>query len=129
MSKRDYRPEFEQLCLEARQQIQEVHTQSLHQWLEEEKPFTLIDVREAREFQTGKIHSATHLCRGEIEVEIHQLLPSFDTCAVLYCGSGNRSALAIVNLQKMGYTHLYSLAGGIKKWIQEGYPIEEATNT
>ncbi|HEU0185957.1 MAG TPA: rhodanese-like domain-containing protein, partial [Blastocatellia bacterium] len=43
---------------------------------------------------------------------------------VLYCGGGYRSALAADNLQKMGYTNVLSMAGGIKAWRDANYPME-----
>jgi rhodanese-related sulfurtransferase len=43
---------------------------------------------------------------------------------VLYCGGGFRSALAADNLQKMGYTNVLSMAGGIKAWREADYPLE-----
>ncbi|MBT4864015.1 MAG: sulfurtransferase, partial [Planctomycetaceae bacterium] len=44
---------------------------------------------------------------------------------VLYCGGGYRSALAALNLQKMGYTNVISMDGGVRGWKEAGYPMEE----
>jgi rhodanese-related sulfurtransferase len=44
---------------------------------------------------------------------------------VLYCGGGFRSALAADNLQKMGYTNVISMDGGIRDWRQRGYKLEK----
>jgi len=35
---------------------------------------------------------------------------------VLYCGGGSRSALAALNLKKMGFRNVISLAGGYRGW-------------
>ena len=43
---------------------------------------------------------------------------------ILYCGGGYRSALAADNLQRMGYTNVYSLAGGWRAWKESGAPFE-----
>jgi rhodanese-related sulfurtransferase len=42
---------------------------------------------------------------------------------VLYCGGGFRSALAADNLQKMGYTNVISMDGGIRDWREKGLPL------
>jgi rhodanese-related sulfurtransferase len=42
---------------------------------------------------------------------------------VLYCGGGFRSALAADNLQKMGYTNVLSMDGGIRAWREKGFPL------
>jgi rhodanese-related sulfurtransferase len=42
---------------------------------------------------------------------------------VLYCGGGFRSAIAADNLQKMGYTKVISMDGGIREWREKGYPL------
>jgi rhodanese-related sulfurtransferase len=45
---------------------------------------------------------------------------------VLYCGGGFRSALAADNLQKMGYTNVISMDGGIRDWREKGFPLTRA---
>jgi rhodanese-related sulfurtransferase len=42
---------------------------------------------------------------------------------VLYCGKGFSSALAADNLQKMGYTNVFSMAGEIKAPRDAGYAM------
>jgi rhodanese-related sulfurtransferase len=76
----------------------------------------LIDVREDNEFAAGHAENAVHLGRGVIERDIVGKFPDKETKLVLYCGGGYRSALAAVNLQKMGYTNVYSMAGGWAAW-------------
>ena len=44
---------------------------------------------------------------------------------VLYCGGGYRSALAAEALQKMGYTNVISMDGGIRGWKESGYELED----
>ena len=41
---------------------------------------------------------------------------------VVYCGSGHRSAMAMVAMQLAGYTNVKSLSGGWKAWVDGGYP-------
>ena len=50
-------------------------------------------------------------------------MPDLDTPLVLYCGGGYRSALAADNLQKMGYTNVLSMDGGIRGWREKHFPL------
>jgi len=84
----------------------------------------LIDVREDNEFQAAHAAGARHMGRGIIERDIVQTVPEKDTELILYCGGGYRSALATDNLQKMGYTNVWSMAGGWHAWEVSGAPIE-----
>ena len=84
----------------------------------------LIDVREDNEFAHGHAEGARHMGRGIIERDIVQTFPDKSTEIVLYCGGGYRSALSADNLQKMGYTNVWSMDGGWTAWQESGAPIE-----
>jgi rhodanese-related sulfurtransferase len=84
----------------------------------------LIDVREDNEWQRGHAAGAEHMGRGIIERDIETAVPDRDAELILYCGGGYRSALAADNLQRMGYTNVYSLAGGWRAWQDAGAPVE-----
>ena len=85
----------------------------------------LIDVREDDEWRAGHAQGAEHMGRGIIERDIEQKAPDKEAELILYCGGGYRSALAADNLQRMGYTNVYSLAGGWKAWQDAGAPTED----
>lgn len=84
----------------------------------------LIDVREDNEYVAGHAEGARHMGRGVIERDIVHAIPDKTTEIVLYCGGGYRSALAADNLQKMGYTNIWSMDGGWTAWQEAGAPIE-----
>ncbi len=84
----------------------------------------LIDVREDGEWERGHAAGAEHLGRGVIERDIEREVPERDAELILYCGGGYRSALATDSLQRMGYTNVYSLAGGWRAWKEAGAPVE-----
>ena len=109
-------PEFEQIVNEARAQIEEIRPPELKRMLEKGEDFTLIDVREADEYAKGTIPGAVKLSRGILERDIHQVVTDKSRKIVLYCGGGYRSALAAVNLKKMGYTNVISMDGGWRGW-------------
>jgi rhodanese-related sulfurtransferase len=84
----------------------------------------LIDVREDNEWNAAKAADAVHLGKGIIERDIETSVPDNSTELILYCGGGYRSALAADVLQKMGYTNVFSMAGGWKAWKESGAPVE-----
>ena len=51
-------------------------------------------------------------------------VPDKSTEVILYCGGGFRSALAADVLQQMGYTNVFSMAGGWKAWKDSGARFE-----
>ena len=83
---------------------------------------TIIDVRKKDEWDAGHIPDARHLSRGTLEVEIEDAVADPDALLILHCGAGGRSALAAESLQRMGYKHVRSMAGGFKAWKAAGLP-------
>ena len=83
----------------------------------------LIDVREDAEWVVGHAAGAEHLGKGVIERDIETRVPNLDAELLLYCGGGFRSALATDALQRMGYTNVFSVAGGWRGWHAAGAPI------
>jgi len=111
-------PRFTKLCEEAKARVKEVTPEEASE--RQRAGVMLIDVREAEEFAKEHAVGAVHLSKGVLEVKIEEKVPDPATPMVLYCGGGNRSALAAENLQRMGYTNVASLAGGFKAWKGEG---------
>lgn len=83
----------------------------------------LIDVREDSEFETAHADGAKHMGRGIIDRDIVQTFTDKNTELILYCGGGYRSALAADMIQKMGYTNVWSMAGGWAAWQEAEAPI------
>ncbi|MCS6851199.1 MAG: rhodanese-like domain-containing protein [Gemmataceae bacterium] len=119
---RHHSPRFLQLVHDARQRIRELSVDQVKAKLDRGDSFVLIDVREESEWAQGHIPGAMHLSKGIIERDIETRLPDTTTELVLYCGGGYRSALVADNLQKMGYTNVFSMDGGWRGWCERGYP-------
>lgn len=83
----------------------------------------LIDVREDREWNLGHAAGAVHMSRGTLESKIDTAVPR-DATVVLYCASGNRSALSAESLGQMGYTNVSSMAGGFRAWVDANGDVE-----
>ncbi len=109
-------PGFLAITRDARQRIQECTVDDVRGWRAAGRVFHLIDVREDNEYAAGGIAGAVHLSKGIIERDIEQAIPDHNAMIVVYCGGGYRSAMVADNLQKMGYTNVLSMDGGIKAW-------------
>jgi rhodanese-related sulfurtransferase len=118
-------PRFLKLVDDAKHRVRETTVDAVKARLDTGEKFVLVDVREDREFEAGHLPGAVHMGRGIIERDIEAKYPDLHTELVLYCGGGFRSALAADNLQKMGYTNVISMDGGIRDWREKHYPLEK----
>ena len=116
-------PRFLQIVNDARSRVKETTVDAVKAMLDRGEKFVLVDVREESEFAKDHLPGAVHLGKGVIERDIEQRVPDTATPLVLYCGGGYRSALAADNLQKMGYTNVISMDGGIRDWRAKQYPL------
>lgn len=113
-----------ELVAEAKSNINEVTIADLKAILSQET--ILIDVREPAEFKEKSIDQAMNIPRGVLEMQITQhpkVASSEDPMAMLaendiylICRSGARSALAAESLNKMGFSNVFSVAGGMMAW-------------
>lgn len=116
-------PRFLKIVQDAKTRVRETNVDEVKSRLDRGDKFVLIDVREESEFQKDHLPGAVHLGKGVIERDIEQKVPDLSAEMVLYCGGGFRSALAADNLQKMGYTKVISMDGGVRGWREKGYPM------
>ena len=116
-------PRFLKIVNDSKSRIQETNVDEVKRKLDAGEKFVLVDVREESEFAKDHLPGAIHLGKGIIERDVEARVPVLDTPLVLYCGGGFRSALAADNLQKMGYTRVLSMDGGIKAWRDKGLPL------
>ena len=113
---------FLKLVNEAKSRVHEVTVEQTRKRMDADPSVKLLDVREDNEWQAGHAAKAEHLGKGIIERDIEQIVPEKSTELILYCGGGYRSALAADVLQQMGYTKVFSMAGGWKAWKDSGAP-------
>jgi|SRR5687768_30654 rhodanese-related sulfurtransferase len=115
---------FLKLANDAKSRIRELTVEETQERLEQNSHAKLIDVREDNEWEEAHAAPAMHLGKGIIERDIETTVPDKNTELILYCGGGYRSALVADVLQKMGYTNVFSMAGGWKAWKAAGGDIE-----
>ena len=118
------------LVAEARAKIQEVGPAQFHQNRGEA---LVIDVREPAEFETGHIPGSINIPRGvlEFQVDAHpavanvsdEALSHKERAIAVVCRTGGRAALSAVNLQRLGFVDVRSIAGGVIAWGEAGLPL------
>ncbi|WP_029919567.1 rhodanese-like domain-containing protein [Nevskia soli] len=116
-------PGFLSLVTDARGRIKEVQAREIPSILAADPKARLIDTREESEFAAGHIKGAEWLGKGVIERDIEAKHPNKSEPLYLYCGGGFRSAIAADNVQKMGYTNVYSIDGGWRV-LKDILPVE-----
>jgi rhodanese-related sulfurtransferase len=114
---------FLRIVEDVKKRVREVGIDDVKARLDRGDKFVLVDVREESEYAQDHLPGAIHLGKGIIERDIEERVPELNTPLVLYCGGGYRSALAADNLQKMGYTNVLSMDGGIRGWREKHFPL------
>jgi len=116
-------PRFLKIVDDAKSRVRQTTVDEVKDKVDRGEKFILVDVREESEFAADHLPGAIHLGRGVIERDVEARVPDLNAPMVLYCGGGFRSALAADNLQKMGYTNVISMDGGIREWREKNYPL------
>jgi len=116
-------PRFLKIVDDSKKRVRETTVDEIKSRLDRGDKFVLVDVREESEWQKDHLPGAIHMSKGVIERDVEHKVPDLNTEMVLYCGGGFRSALAADNLQKMGYTNVISMDGGVRGWREKNYPM------
>ena len=116
-------PGFLALVTDARTRIKEVQAREIPAILAADPKARLIDTREESEYAAGHVKGAEWLGKGVIERDIEAKHPDKNEPLYLYCGGGFRSAIAADNVQKMGYSNVYSIDGGWRV-LKDILPVE-----
>ena len=113
----------QQLVAESKAKIREVNVAEAAQLLNEGA--LCLDVRETGEHESERLPNAINIPRGLLEFRIgeHPALADKNRTLLLYCKTGGRSALAAFSLQRLGYSGVISIAGGIEAWRNQGLPL------
>lgn len=98
----------------------EVTVETAHQMREDGA--LMLDVRELDEWAAGHMPDAVFIPLGELESRTAEL-PT-DVPIVVYCRSGNRSAVGRDILLGAGFPAVTSMAGGFNAWAAAGYKSE-----
>jgi rhodanese-related sulfurtransferase len=85
----------------------------------------LVDVRETKEFEGGRLPKAVHIPLSQLESRGSELARYAGRPVVAYCMSGNRSRMAVRALARLGFADVYHLQGGYRAWKDAGLPVEK----
>jgi rhodanese-related sulfurtransferase len=114
-----------QTMLDTMQAYNTVSAEDLMTEMVEDAPPFLLDVRTAEEVEaSGHIEGATHIPLNELAQHLN-LLPSFDTPIVTYCGTGWRATIAMTSLHALGWTDVRALKTTFEEWVAAGNPVVE----
>ena len=102
--------------------------QSLDALLNGNTQFALIDVRETGEYNNAHIPGASLIPRRDLETQIADAVPHAATPVVLCDDDGRRATLAAETLERLGYSDVSALDGGINRWVTQEYPTEWGVN-
>jgi sulfur-carrier protein adenylyltransferase/sulfurtransferase len=86
----------------------------------------LIDTREPHEYQEAHLEGGKLVPPALLAEEIASAAPDKSARTILYCRTGNRSAIAAAQMQELGYEDVASMAGGIILWQEQGLPVVAA---
>jgi rhodanese-related sulfurtransferase len=122
---------YKQLVADVLPEIKEVFPWDLEEMLEENPDIMLVDIREGDEFDGAHIKNSIHVPRGILESAcdwnyaetVPALVKARKAPVVVICRSGNRSVLAALTMQWMGYEDVYSLKSGVKGWNDSDYAL------
>ena len=108
---------------DARARITQVTPEETMRIRDEHPGTVVLDCREPNEWNLGRVPGALFIPRGILESTIEAAVPR-DRKLIIYCASGNRSALAVETLQQMGYADVASMSGGFRGWVDAGGDID-----
>jgi rhodanese-related sulfurtransferase len=118
---------FLKIVNEVRPRVEEISLAEARERLAKNPGTVLVDVREDSEWNAGHAVKAVHLGRGVLERDIERIFPDPATELILYCGGGFRSALAADVAQRMGYSRVFSLAGGFRAMTVANWATEKGS--
>ena len=85
----------------------------------------VLDVREAKEMDGGKLPHAVHIPLSELDARVGEIARHASRPVVAYCARGQRSRGVGAALAKAGFKDVYHLTGGLAAWRGAGLPVEK----
>lgn len=116
------------LLQKAKESVKTISPEDTHALLDSKADVVILDVRERDEVAGGHLPEAVIIPRGFLEQRIEDAVPDRKKQIVIYCASGNRSALAVQTLELLGYTNAHNMSGGFSGWKQKGLKFDIPRN-
>ena len=105
----------------------QMETKELDKLIKEDvEDLYIVDIREPDQVDHGEIFhlNLITITRGYLEFKIEKEIPNKNARIVVYCCTGKRGTLAAKTLNDMGYNNVFSLKGGIRQWVADGYALD-----
>lgn len=110
--------DYEAFCgMQVPAEVPEVTPRELFERLSRKDAVQLVDVREPGEREINVIAGSLAIPFGDLKARYGELRADVDV--VVYCKVGERSARAVEQLQRMGFSRVFNLAGGIERWAED----------
>lgn len=91
----------------------EISYENLKKVIRNNSDTIIVDVRSPQEFAENRINSSINIPLYDIERKVASYLINKNATIIVYCQSGVRSKKACTILEKLGYTNVYNLTGGL----------------
>jgi rhodanese-related sulfurtransferase len=91
-------------------------------WMNRRKA-AVLDLRSEEAFKAGHLPGAKHVLSNEITAKIEKLKLDRKNPLILVCETGASSRKAISEVQKLGFTEVGALDGGVQAWQAAALPL------
>ena len=105
--------------------VKEIGTLGATQLINRENA-VLLDIREPKEYEGGKLPNAIHIPLSQLASRGQELGKLTSRPVVVYCDRGARARMAGSALEKLGFTAIYQLSGGVRAWKEAGLPLDKS---
>ena len=92
----------------------DINYDMMQKMLRNNSRIVVIDVRTRDEYGYNHLQGAINIPLQEVNQKIDRYVKDKSTVIIVYCKSGGRSKKACNKLQKLGYSNVYNLDGGIE---------------
>ena len=104
---------------------QGISTAEAVQMMNREKA-VVIDLSEPAEFAQGHPVGAHNLSVSALETDLTRLVSDKSRPVIFFCQTGGTSVKGVLAAQKLGYTKVFLLGGGLKSWREANLPLQKA---
>ena len=125
---------FNDMVKESRDELEIIDSHALNTLMKDDKDLVIIDVNDKEEVESrGMIEGAINVSLGTLFYKADQEVPEDfkdsriqdrNKKVVMTCGLGLCAAIGGKLLKDMGFKDVVLLEGGVKKWQEDGYKLD-----
>jgi rhodanese-related sulfurtransferase len=86
----------------------------------------VIDLSEPAEFAQGHPVGAVNLSLNDLGSSLNKLVTDKSRPLIFFCQNGGVSAKGVAQAQKLGFTKVHLIGGGLKSWREANLPLQKA---